>query len=355
MKNRILAVAALCLLAAATLSADVTFPRVVKAHGAGPDGAAGLGHGLVVQVENFPLLLEKAGGCNGIVLFINDLPIVGVKPMSCNEVTGSVHYILDRDPKIDKSDDIWHTLLGSPKSYVRNVPVSVGPNESTVYPTSTTFDLFIIPREMLILFILFFIAAIVLFIRLCKKTKIVRSPVVAPPGSMPPYSLSRFQMAFWFFLVIAAYVFMWLITGELDTISSSILALIGIGAGTALGSAMIDAPPTGTGQPAPPPTPSQGFLTDMITDGMGGVSFHRFQMFAWTIILGIIFVTEVYQELSMPEFSATLLGLMGISSGTYLGFKFPEKKNEQLVADGELPPQQPPPQQPPPPPPPPAA
>jgi hypothetical protein len=27
----------------------------------------------------------------------------------------------------------------------------------------------------------------------------------------------------------------------------------------------------------------------------------------------------------MPEFDTTLLGLMGISSGTYIGFKFPEK------------------------------
>ena len=26
----------------------------------------------------------------------------------------------------------------------------------------------------------------------------------------------------------------------------------------------------------------------------------------------------------MPEFDASLLGLMGISSGTYVGFKFPE-------------------------------
>jgi hypothetical protein len=33
---------------------------------------------------------------------------------------------------------------------------------------------------------------------------------------------------------------------------------------------------------------------------------------------------------------------MGVSSGTYLGFKFPEKRNDQLIASGELPPQQPP-------------
>jgi len=51
-----------------------------------------------------------------------------------------------------------------------------------------------------------------------------------------------------------------------------------------------------------------------------------FSDFRVTIVLGIIFVSSVYNNLSMPEFSTTLLGLMGISSGTYIGFKFPEKK-----------------------------
>ena len=53
---------------------------------------------------------------------------------------------------------------------------------------------------------------------------------------------------------------------------------------------------------------------------------HRFQILAWTILLGIMFVSSVYNDLTMPEFSATLLSLIGISSETYIGFKFPEQK-----------------------------
>jgi hypothetical protein len=34
---------------------------------------------------------------------------------------------------------------------------------------------------------------------------------------------------------------------------------------------------------------------------------------------------SVARDLVMPDFDTTLLGLMGISSGTYIGFKFPEK------------------------------
>jgi len=65
---------------------------------------------------------------------------------------------------------------------------------------------------------------------------------------------------------------------------------------------------------------SSGFIEDILSDA-GGVSFHRFQMLAWTVILGLLFMYSVWERLAMPEFSATLLSLMGISAGTYLGFK----------------------------------
>ncbi len=77
--------------------------------------------------------------------------------------------------------------------------------------------------------------------------------------------------------------------------------------------------------PTPSAGASAGFLRDILSDG-SGYSFHRFQIFAWTIVLGVIFISSVYNGLTMPEFSATLLGLMGISSGTYIGFKFPEQR-----------------------------
>ena len=66
------------------------------------------------------------------------------------------------------------------------------------------------------------------------------TPLDAQPIRERPYSLSLFQMAFWFGLVIIAYVFVWMINDELDTITGSVLALIGIGAGTAIGASMID-------------------------------------------------------------------------------------------------------------------
>jgi len=36
----------------------------------------------------------------------------------------------------------------------------------------------------------------------------------------------------------------------------------------------------------------------------------------------------IYANGPMPDYSATLPGVMGISSGTYLGFKFPELQQQ---------------------------
>lgn len=35
-------------------------------------------------------------------------------------------------------------------------------------------------------------------------------------------------------------------------------------------------------------------------------------------------MVEVYQSLAMPTFNTTLMGMLGLSAGTYLGLKIPE-------------------------------
>jgi hypothetical protein len=68
---------------------------------------------------------------------------------------------------------------------------------------------------------------------------------------------------------------------------------------------------------------SEHFLTDIMSDA-NGVSFHRFQMATWTLVLSLVFIKGVYENLAMPEFNTTLMGLLGLSAGTYLGLKIPE-------------------------------
>lgn len=330
-----------------------TEPHVVAAKGYGRSGSAGIGDQLEVTVRNFPALLEKvSGNCQAIVLFVDRLPLRQMPPQSCNQYDGTVRYLLDRVP--GSNDEEWHRLLGSPDGFDKKVRISVGANDQFSFPTTVeSFLLRVLPSSGFFIFLGLLAFFLISFVYLCLHTSIIRAPGHPARAGARPYSLSRFQMAFWFFLVINGYLFMWLITGELDTITDSVLALMGIGAGTALGAALIDSQPAGTATmttasettnttatvtsvsapvPSAPPQPSQGFLEDILSDAGDGISIHRFQMFAWTLILGVIFVGSVYKNLGMPEFNVTLLGLMGISSGTYLGFKLPEKKQADQAA-----------------------
>ncbi len=345
-------------------------------------GGAGLGDQIVVVVDGFADLLAQAGGnCESVVLFLDGLPFPGIDPHSCDPQEGRLRYELHRT---DENDERWHSLLGRPKSFTRKIAVSVGPTDRISIATRVReFPLVVIPENE------FWVVLVVILVLwgagfwLARRTDIIRDAQAEPgPGERRPYSLARFQMAFWFLLVISAYYFLWVIIEELDTITPSILSLIGIGSGTALGASLIDADKEQvadaatsrlsaekqalstslnalSAQAAAAPDAvarstadtqvaakqarmaevdtligqKQGvvkggstgsFLRDLLeTDA--GMSLHRFQMLVWTLVLGLIFVATVYRTLYMPEFSATLLGLMGISSGTYLGFKFPER------------------------------
>ncbi|HLG16445.1 MAG TPA: hypothetical protein VJH03_18360 [Blastocatellia bacterium] len=261
-----------------------------------------------------------------LALFIDGREMTGIAPEAVDVNAGTLHFHLHRS---GGNNEAWADLLGAPPLgsgfFLRPSKISVGLQEGS--PVSTAVRSFLLVRIDKGWFVAGFIAIGVLvfsLIRLARRSDLLRAagpPPVAENGQPLPkaYSLARFQMAFWFLVVVSAYCLIWLITGASDTISGSVLALIGIGSGTALGAAVVD---VSKNQPAPP---SKGFLKDILSDA-NGVCFHRFQMFVWTLVLGVMFVSSVYYDLSMPEFSATLLGLQGISAGTYLGFKIPEKQ-----------------------------
>jgi hypothetical protein len=330
---------------------------------------------------------------NKLVPYIDGRAIRGNYPEELHVDRGRIIYHLQITPE---NKNTWIDLLGEPDSIRKSVTLSVGLEDGSAFDSVHERDnpvtMTVISPVYGIVSLVIIAATLVLLLWLARNTNIIRERGAPPaPGKRRPYNLGRAQMAFWFFLIYSSYLAIWLITGALDTITASLLALMGISAGTALGEAMIDdgkdtaqtnqsqsltaersaleqsitetqAQLDAANQQASsqvtdqsnrdalnrqltdsrtrllqidqqlrvlsaqqPATESSGFIRDILTDSTG-YSFHRFQIFAWTIILGIIFVSSVYNSLSMPEFSSTLLGLMGLSAGTYIGFKFPEQK-----------------------------
>jgi hypothetical protein len=345
-----------------------------------------------VQVDNLADWATR-NDPSKLVPYLNGRAIRGNYPEEIHASKNQLHFHLQINPA---NKDAWVDLLGAPESRRRPVTFSVGLENQT--PFDSVFDqtnpvtLTVISPVYGVIAAVVVLGTLILFVWLARTTSLIRERGASPiPGKLRPYNLGRTQMAFWFFLVYASYLTIWLITDALDTITPSLLGLMGISAGTALSEAMIDSGKDTTREEqvrsltsekqsleqsmpelqsqmasvnareipaaddgvnrdslnrqlqtnrtrmaeidqqvqtlAPPVSAgvSKGFLRDILSDA-SGYSFHRFQIFAWTIVLGIIFVSSVYNNLTMPEFSATLLGLMGISSGTYIGFKFPEQK-----------------------------
>src|SRR5262249_3335167 len=117
--------------------------------------------------------------------------------------------------------------------------------------------------------------ALLLALGIC--TNALRDSTPDPPSpAKRPYSLARTQIAFWTWLVVSSFVFLYLVTGSLETITSGVLVLIGISTGTLVGGAIIDqAKPAPA--PAPGPASSGNFFYDLISDA-SGATIHRFQL-----------------------------------------------------------------------------
>ena len=73
------------------------------------------------------------------------------------------------------------------------------------------------------------------------------------------------------------------------------------------------------------------FFVDMLSEN-GRLSLHRMQIVVWTVVLGVVFVACVRHELVMPELSEALLGLMGLSSVTYVEINVPKLKKTEAQA-----------------------
>ncbi len=279
-----------------------------------------------------------------------------------------ISVILSRDSTKADSRDAWNRVLCPTLQFLGKdwpkVDVTLGRKGELPLITNVKLEMRVIYRGWLWGWFWSMIALAILLFLMGWKTDLLRDDGACLPEGNKPFSLARTQMAFWLFITIAAYLFIFMVTGDTDTVTESVLGLIGISAATGFAAVMVDAAKnTGarlkrdeftrisktlnaSNNRTPEeqakleeaneeiarlnellqPSASRGFLWDLVSDG-GGISFHRFQIAAWTLIVGIIFVHSVYHSLAMPEISATMLGLMGISGGTYIGFKVPEKTN----------------------------
>ncbi|WP_158995794.1 hypothetical protein [Mucilaginibacter sp. L196] len=149
----------------------------------------------------------------------------------------------------------------------------------------------------------------------------------------PAFSLSRTQLAFWTVIISSTFIYVVINFSSgtsivIPNLPPVNLVLLGIAAGTSIVAKVIDnSQKDNAGNSiSQQDLPSKGFLTDIISDE-NGISIHRLQNVIWTAIVGVIYIYYVIINSKIPDgtiINNDLLGLMGISAGTYLGLKTTE-------------------------------
>ncbi|MFD1140971.1 hypothetical protein ACFQ4C_07620 [Larkinella insperata] len=150
-----------------------------------------------------------------------------------------------------------------------------------------------------------------------------------------PYSLTKVQFGLWTVIISSSYIYLSLVKGDcaMQPINKTALVLMGIFAGTAVASTLMDKAEINDNRDRHQNTPSQGFFADILSDD-NGISLHRFQNVAWTLIAILVYlykVSLITKGCELPELSDTLLALTGISSATYLVLK--SKENDPPVQE----------------------
>jgi hypothetical protein len=157
-----------------------------------------------------------------------------------------------------------------------------------------------------------------------------------------PYNLTKVQFGVRTVIISSVYIYLSLFKGDCADagINKTALVLMGIFAGTAVASTIIDKNEIDDNRSRHQNRPSQGFFIDILSDA-NGISLHRFQNFTWTLIAIIVYlykVSLIKTGCDLPELSDTLLALTGISSATYLVMK--TKENDPPVMQVAQPAQQ---------------
>ncbi|MBL6446319.1 hypothetical protein JMN32_08365 [Fulvivirga sp. 29W222] len=281
------------------------------------------GDTLVVQLEHMDVLLNQDKvSLNEITLYINEFALTSLIPIRCVNDKNEICFIINE-----------RLLNSQEKSYIKKLPglfvkeVGIGiqiKNADVFYKCSK--KIFIGLTKFKDEFIISSIFSVILFIVLlvlCKKTSLIRDKSTQPLKTRT-YSLSRSQLAWWTFIILTSYLFIYLVTGETDLLNLTAVTLLGISAATAaVGTTIDSSEPT---EDRHQNTATEGWFVDVLSDHEG-ISIHRLQTLIFNMIFGLIFIRYVASNFAMPEFSENQLILLGLSSGTYSFVKTRENKN----------------------------
>ena len=254
-----------------------------------------------------------------LILYINDKPYPALKAQ-----TNILHTDNTLIFELGKVNDTLWSQFYSFKNLKAAVRIDVGTDRAKLTSSTKPNFMFLMSAKCVvttghIICILFFF--LFLFLIFGKRSMLKDESCAVNK----PYSLARFQLAWWTFVIVVSYILIYALKEDMNIVTTSALALLGISV-TATGFARtIDYAQQNNDSGRHQNEESEGFLLDLLSDE-NGLSIHRFQNFVFTILFGLIFLYRIFKDCRMPEFGNMELALMGISSGTYVAVKSLENK-----------------------------
>jgi hypothetical protein len=181
-------------------------------------------------------------------LFFNGREVAALDGTVYDSVRHAFGFHLARN---DLNKPIWTDLLGSPTTTLhRPVVVALGIRSTDKSPLPTisgdalnaTFRLRMFSWQWLLVAIGATAFVLYLVWGHAKKRSTLRDNLL-PQLDAPrqPYSLARWQIAFWFTLIFASFLFLFILLWDTNTISAQALSLMGIAGATGLASVAVDA------------------------------------------------------------------------------------------------------------------
>jgi hypothetical protein len=174
------------------------------------------------------------------------------------------------------------------------------------------------------------------------------NPLHVVMGADGRLSTSKFQFFVWTGVIVFAYVLLFSYRGRPEIISSipqNVLLALGFSVATAVGAKGITVSYLSSSQISKPASSQPGGNTDLSAlvthDDSGTPDLTKIQMLIWTIIAAAIYLHNVYYSLSQykacagaqcafPDIDTSLMVLMGLSQGAYLGNKLVAAGSPQI-------------------------
>ncbi|MBI2793865.1 MAG: hypothetical protein HYX66_04345 [Ignavibacteria bacterium] len=332
-----------------TGGAPITYPIVLSCRGENDANMymIGFNQRLIVKVLNIDSLMKMVDSESDIILVLDNVRLNGIRAYNVNTWTGEVYFRLSMNDYSGVNQQAWSMVLGSPGSFSKMVSVSVasalsGRSLPTVVNKRHNINsgvileakkqqgyalmLMLVSPARLSVALGITLLLCLLFWWAISKTDMLRVSTMQKfntPDEKPPYSLALAQMAFWYVLIVASSIYLWVFTDIFVPFSNSVLGILGISTVTGITGMTIDSrcEKQSMEKGSQPYQPSKNLLRDITNDATGSPAVQRVMILVWTMLFGAYYLFDVYRSVSIPEIDESMLILMGLTSSAYLGGK----------------------------------